>query len=61
MAGSVPGRGTGAARPFGKPRDTRKVLLRLWSYLYYYKWMLLGGIVLTITSNLLALVGPALS
>lgn len=61
MAGSVPGRGTGAARPFGKPRDPRKVLLRLWSYLYYYKWMLLGGIVLTITSNLLALVGPALS
>ena len=61
MAGSVPGRGLGAARPSGKPRDTRKVLLRLWSYLYYYKWMLLGGIVLTITSNLLALVGPALS
>ncbi len=61
MAGSVPGRGPGAARPSGKPRDTRKVLLRLWSYLYYYKWMLLGGIVLTITSNLLALVGPALS
>ncbi|HIU67631.1 MAG TPA: ABC transporter ATP-binding protein, partial [Candidatus Caccomorpha excrementavium] len=61
MAGSVPGRGPGAARPSGKPRDTKKVLLRLWSYLYYYKWMLLGGIVLTITSNLLALVGPALS
>ena len=61
MAGSVPGRGPGAARPSGKPRDTRKVLLRLWRYLYYYKWMLLGGIVLTITSNLLALVGPALS
>lgn len=61
MAGSVPGRGPGAARPSGKPRDTRKVLLRLWSYLYYYKWMLLGGIVLTVTSNLLALVGPALS
>ena len=61
MAGSVPGRGPGGARPCGKQRDTRKVLLRLWSYLYYYKWMLLGGIVLTITSNLLALVGPALS
>ncbi len=61
MAGSVPGRGPASVRISGKPRDTKKVLLRLWSYLYYYKWMLLGGIVLTVTSNLLALIGPALS
>lgn len=51
----------GPARVPGKPRDTKKVLLRLWKYLYSYKWMLFGGIVLAVTSNLLALVGPALS
>ncbi len=44
-----------------KPRDTKKVLIRLWGYLYQHKWMLLLALVLTISSNLLALVGPSLA
>lgn len=44
-----------------KPKDTRYVLRRLWSYVYRHKWMLLLAIVLTIASNLLALIGPMLS
>jgi ATP-binding cassette subfamily B protein len=44
-----------------KPRDTRYVLKRLWYYVYHYKWLLFLAILLAITSNLLALVGPMLS
>lgn len=44
-----------------KPRDTRYVLKRLWNYVYQYKWMLFFAILLTMASNLLALVGPMLS
>lgn len=44
-----------------KPKDTKYVLKRLWSYVYHYKWMLLGAILLTIVGNLLALIGPMLS
>lgn len=44
-----------------KPRDRRYVLLRLWSYLYQYKWLLFLALFLTIVSNLLGLVGPMLS
>jgi ATP-binding cassette subfamily B multidrug efflux pump len=36
-------------------------LLRLWQYLYHYKWRLLLAIILTLGSNILALVGPLLS
>lgn len=38
-----------------------KVLLRLWEYIYEYKWMLALAAFLTITSNLLSLVWPKLS
>ncbi|MDF2484175.1 MAG: transporter transrane region [Herbinix sp.] len=44
-----------------KPRDTKYVLQRLWRYVYHYKWMLAAAIMLTIASNMLALVGPMLS
>ncbi len=44
-----------------KPRDTRYVLKRLWHYIYHYKWLLALAILLTIVSNLLALIGPMLS
>ena len=44
-----------------KPRDRRYVLIRLWSYLYQYKWLLFLALFLTIVSNLLGLIGPMLS
>ncbi len=44
-----------------KPQDRKKVLLRLWGYLYRYKWMVCAALLLTVSSNLLALVGPTLS
>lgn len=44
-----------------KPKDTKYVLRRLWGYFYHYKWMMLLAILLTIFSNMLALIGPMLS
>jgi len=44
-----------------KPRDRKKVLLRLWTYIAAHKWMALGAVLLTVGSNLLALLGPYLS
>ena len=41
--------------------NTKKILIRLWGYLYQYKWMVLLALFLTILSNLLALIGPMLS
>ena len=38
-----------------------KVLLRLWKYLFEHKWLVFLALILTISSNLLALVGPLLS
>ncbi|KUO73950.1 MAG: ABC transporter [Clostridia bacterium BRH_c25] len=35
--------------------------MRLWGYLYQYKWMVLIALLLTLLSNLLALIGPMLS
>lgn len=37
------------------------VLKKLWKYLYRFKWLLLLSLLLTLGSNLLALVGPKLS
>ena len=51
----------GPRGPIEKPRDRKKVLLRLWTYLYAHKWMSLGAVLLTVGSNLLALLGPMLS
>lgn len=47
--------------PQEKPKDGKKVVIRLWGYLYQYKWTVLIALLLTIISNLLALVGPLLS
>lgn len=44
-----------------KPRDRKKVILRLGKYLLQHKWMGLAAVSLTITGNLLALLGPMLS
>lgn len=44
-----------------KPRDRKKVILRLGKYLLQHKWMALAAVSLTITGNLLALLGPMLS
>ncbi len=49
----------GLAAP--KPQNRKKVLLRLWTYLFQHKWMMLAALLLTFTSNLLALLGPILS
>lgn len=37
------------------------LLLRLWKYLYRYKWLLLLAFILSVASNLFALLGPKLS
>ncbi len=47
--------------PIEKPKDRRKVLLRLWGYIYAHKWMAFAAVLLTVASNLLALLGPYLS
>lgn len=44
-----------------KPKDTKYVIKRLWYYISHYKWMLILAILLTIASNLFALIGPMLS
>ncbi len=44
-----------------KPQNRKQVLLRMWGYLFRYKGMLLLAFLLTVSSNLLALVGPKLS
>ena len=45
-------------RPSGK---ASRILKRLWRYLSPYKWLLLVALILSIGSNLLALIGPKLS
>lgn len=44
-----------------KARNTKYTLKRLWDYLYYYKWLLITALFLTVITNVLALVGPMLS
>ncbi len=44
-----------------KPKFSQKTLSRIWKYLYKYKWLLLLALVLTLLSNLFALLGPMLS
>ena len=46
---------------FERPRSSASVLKRLWTYLYRYKWLLLAAVLLSMTSNVLALYGPKLS
>jgi len=53
------GMGGGAfEKPTAKPTH---ILRRLWRYLYEYKWLLLLALLLSVSSNLLALIGPKLS
>ena len=57
-----PGGGGMGGGAYEKPTaKTTHILRRLWRYLYEYKWLLLLALVLSISSNLLALVGPKLS
>lgn len=44
-----------------KPKDTKKVLKGLWRYLKQYWYLLMIAIVLSMGSNLFALIGPMLS
>lgn len=44
-----------------KPQDAKGTLKKLWGYLARYRYLLLLALILTITGNLLALVGPSLS
>ncbi len=40
---------------------TTQILSRLWKYLYKFKFLLIAALVMTVTSNLLALAGPSLA
>lgn len=40
--------------------STREILLRLWNYIYKYKWSALAALILSLAGNFLALVGPML-
>ncbi len=44
-----------------KPKDVKKVLFRLWKYLYMHKWPLAAAFILTVASNLLSVAAPKLS
>jgi len=47
--------------PSDKKPSLSYVLKRLWGYLARYRWLLILALILTVSSNLLALVGPLLS
>lgn len=44
-----------------KAKNTKYTIKRLWDYLYYYKWLIILALVLTVCTNILSLVGPMLS
>ena len=44
-----------------KPKDMKYILKRLWKYLYAYKGKIILAFLLTIASNVFALIGPKLS
>lgn len=48
-------------KKYEKPKNRRGTILRLMQYMIQYKYLLLLALVLTVGSNLLALVGPMLS
>ncbi len=43
------------------PKNRKKVLMRLWRYLYQYKLYLAGAMLLTFSTNILSLIGPSLA
>ena len=51
---------TNPDQPVQRPKK-KFILLRLWKYLYQFKGLMLMAAVLTVASNLLALIGPMLS
>ncbi len=62
MAGKVPGgRWAGGEKEPVSVKRQMAVLRRLWKYLYKFKWLLMLALFMTVSSNLLALVGPKLS
>ena len=44
-----------------KPKDTKGTLLRLLGYMKEFKWIILIVLILSFTSNVLALFGPKLA
>ena len=48
-------------KKYEKPKNRKGVILRLGRYMMQYKFFLLSALILTIGSNLLALMGPMLS
>ena len=44
-----------------KPQNRKQVILRLWKYLYEHKLLIFAALALTLSSNLLALIGPTLA
>ncbi|HPU63093.1 MAG TPA: ABC transporter transmembrane domain-containing protein, partial [Mobilitalea sp.] len=61
MAANPQGGGPKISEKTDKPKDTGYVLRGLWKYVSHYKLHLIAAIILTLCSNLLALVGPMLS
>lgn len=60
MARGITGKATPGA--FERPKISPvKILKRLWKYLMAYKWLLLLALLLSLTSNILSLIGPTLS
>ena len=54
--------GPGGSGKFERPSGRSGMILkRLWRYLCRYKWLLLLAVLLSVSGNLLALVGPKLS
>jgi len=53
-------RNMGADAPV-KVQNRKQTMLRLWGYLYQHKWMVLAALILTFSSNGLALIGPTLA
>jgi ABC-type multidrug transport system, ATPase and permease components len=51
---------TNSDQPVQRPKK-KFILLRLWRYLYQFKHLMLWAAILTVASNLLALIGPMLS
>jgi len=43
------------------PKNRKKVLMRLWRYLYQYKLYLASAMILTFSTNILSLIGPSLA
>lgn len=56
-----PSTAPGVERPKVNLKDSKRILSRLWRYLYRYKWLGLIAVLLSVSSNLFSLIGPMLS